>query len=89
MRPETIAEESEISEQPEFNFYPNPATSELTIPEREGAQRQVRIMNSRGSEVFNGKITDGKIDLRALPAGIYTIQSVEKGKSVIKRFIKE
>jgi beta-glucanase (GH16 family) len=87
--PEMIAESNLDDEKSAFEFYPNPARTELNLSMTRDQNREVKIFNSRGVEVFSGKAIDGKIDLSPFPAGIYTIQSVEKGKRVSKRFVRE
>jgi beta-glucanase (GH16 family) len=71
----------------ELNFYPNPANGEVNVPVN-SLDRHIRIINSRGDEVYSGKAMDGKIDLSSFPAGIYTIQSIQNNKKSSKRLVK-
>jgi beta-glucanase (GH16 family) len=72
----------------EFTFYPNPTRGELNI--RSGdSDSVIKIVNSNGAEVYNGKVVDGKVDVSNLPNGIYTISTTENGRRTIKRFIKK
>jgi beta-glucanase (GH16 family) len=91
VRPDTVVDDEFEFERPEskLSFYPNPVTSELNIDQPAETDADIRIINSRGEEVFSGKVLNGKIDLSSFPVGIYTIQAVEKGKRVSTRFIKE
>jgi beta-glucanase (GH16 family) len=87
MRPEVIAENF-VKEEPKFDFYPNPVRSEVNVPMSKDPMREIKVINSRGVEVFSGKAKDGKIDLSHLPVGIYTIQSVENGVRHSKRMVR-
>lgn len=71
-----------------FQFYPNPVSTELNIRSADLSQTFIKIVNSNGAVVFNGRAENGKIDLSSLPEGIYTISAFENGKRVHRRFIK-
>jgi beta-glucanase (GH16 family) len=80
--------EEPIEKAPPLHFYPNPASSELNIPSG-NTDSVIKIVNSNGVEVFNGKVPEGKVDISNLPVGIYTISSSVNGKATMKRFIKK
>jgi beta-glucanase (GH16 family) len=84
---QAIVNQPKMNAPEEFEFYPNPAREELTIKNQSGSL--VKIINSKGVEVFSKSIDNGKIDLSSLPVGIYTIHTVQNGKRVMKRFVKE
>jgi len=88
IRPAAEPTENLTTDAHEFNFYPNPAIGELNVPIGRTPDRQIRIFNSKGEEVFSGKVLDEKIDLSSFPTGIYTIQSIENNKKSNRRLIK-
>jgi beta-glucanase (GH16 family) len=90
INPAAIAETpAPAQEDPAFDFYPNPVRNDIIIPAGKNSVRDIKIINSRGLEVYSGKSTGGKIDLSSLPVGIYTIQTIENGKRVSKRLVRE
>jgi beta-glucanase (GH16 family) len=78
------------AQEKEFSFFPNPATTELTLSDLPSERRRVQIMNTNGVEVFDGEVSEGKVNIEALTPGVYTISSTQKnGKRVVKRFVKK
>ncbi len=90
-RVSTPSDEVEVSltEEPHFEVYPNPATTELNIIANEQTQRNIKIISANGAEVFNGSAFHGKIDIAHLSAGVYCISAIENGRKVSKRFLKK
>lgn len=65
-------------------LYPNPVTSELHISNYNGNE-SVQIFDMLGSEVLNGKLLNGKLNVNQLPNGIYIV----KVANHLGRFIKK
>jgi beta-glucanase (GH16 family) len=85
--PLVISDLREVDSRP-LEFYPNPASTELNILDQD-TESTIKIVNSNGAEVFRGKALDGKIDISALPNGIYTISSTADRRKETRRFIKK
>lgn len=73
-----------------FNFYPNPVNDVLTIT---GAQNIVKasVMNMLGQEVMTVQpgVTNAKIDMTTLSAGIYLVQVTTDNRTSTIRVVKE
>lgn len=61
--------------------YPNPATETLTMPE---GVASATLLNSTGKPVQSADKL-GKLDVHALPEGLYNLQMMQKGKLVNQR----
>lgn len=77
-----------ITEESALKIYPNPANSILFI---EGLTNNptVTIYNMTGSMVIKTNLSENKVDISHLPAGFYIMELTKKGKSIIRRFIKQ
>ena len=74
----------------DFEFYPNPVTTEMFIVSSDTQQKNLKIFGPDGIELPLGSINNGKLDVSSIPAGIYTITTVrENGRRVIRRFVKK
>jgi len=77
---------------PDVNFYPNPATNELTISRTTTGINQIQIISAAGTKVI-GKLWDDEslktqLDLSNLSPGIYFIKlSNDKNQSVTQKII--
>ncbi len=74
----------------EYEIYPNPATNELTVKMEGAHDAGVIISNSMGTTVLQQDIHNAqtKLNIKALPAGIYYIKMTGAGSSVVRRFVK-
>ena len=61
--------------------YPNPATESITIPE--GAE-SATLVNDKGKVLQKADAT-GKVDIQALPNGLYNLQIMRDGKLINQR----
>ena len=69
---------------------PNPANELLTIDITDNITADYTINNTIGSRVLQGTISGAgnKIDISGLPTGIYYINVIQGGYSVVKKFVK-
>lgn len=65
--------------------YPNPAVTEVIVEADDDAP--VRIIGMNGRQVYSGKTSDGRIDVRTLQPGIYNVTTIENGKAVSHRLV--
>jgi len=81
-------EENNLSEN-HLKIYPNPASTSMTI-ENSGIG-QLSIMNLRGQELQQQRITDLKtqIDISSLPSAIYFVRFTNDGTVHVGKFIKQ
>lgn len=94
--PNTVSVKEQANSIP-LRTYPNPVTDELFIDFNQAVNGAVRvqILNSLGQLVLEHQTTvensAAKINLNvaALPAGIYTVQSLVNGKSQISKIVKQ
>jgi subtilisin-like proprotein convertase family protein len=77
-----------------FSLYPNPAGDEIVLtfsPETSGIRVLIKLSDFAGQVIFSqyySVISDFKLQLSAIPPGIYLIE-VQTGKQILhKRFIK-
>ena len=56
--------------------YPNPATTDLTVPLPAGASGQVRLRNAQGITLRHAPATGSRVvfDVRTLPSGLYYLE---------------
>ena len=74
-----------------LRVYPNPVTSVLNVELKgyDGQKFAYRIIDMTGKQVLLGSLSNGRIDLSAVPAGSYTLELLsDEGSSHIS-FIKE
>lgn len=70
------------------NIYPNPATSVLNIDAPDHSQ--IRIFSFEGKLVADLELVKGKIDIKNLPAGVYTIKIISASDVLsISKIIKQ
>ncbi len=67
------------------SVYPNPSRSDVTVEADDNAP--VRIIGMNGKEVYRGKTSGGKIDVRSLQPGVYNVSTLENGKAVNHRLV--
>jgi len=73
-----------------FELFPNPANSLLNIYTGLTENYTLNIYNSLGQVVFTQQSNDAlKINIQALPTGIYTVELKCKNKIGIKKLVKE
>ena len=71
-------------------LYPNPTTGLVTITGEN--LRQAEVINTLGQRVLNvqGKGNELRIDMAALPAGIYFVTVTdEEGRKCVRKVVKE
>jgi hypothetical protein len=75
----------------EFEIYPNPGNSVITIRSKDLVNANVRIINSFGEiiQIPFADIDETSLDISNLPNGIYFISLNLNGKNLTKRFVKE
>jgi len=84
------ADLSPVHEQSALSIHPNPASSYVELQLPEGVER-VQVLASTGIEMLEAQVTGSRvrIDVRALPAGFYTIRGMGNGRlPVVVRFAK-
>ncbi len=76
---------AEISKSEDFEIFPNPASSSISI-EGLPAAADFKISNASGTSVFAGTTSDTKtvIDISQLPAGFYVFQTIFGAKKWVK-----
>lgn len=72
------------------SLYPNPVADRLYLSADAAlAGGQYRILNGWGKQLAGGTLTEGAVDVAALPAGVYTLVVVTKdGQTVTRTFQK-
>lgn len=74
----------------EYIVFPNPASGRfLNIASASEITGDYTITNLLGGIVTKGKLSSDKIDIDSLNSGIYTITITERGKSVVRKFVKQ
>jgi len=92
--PNTVSVKEQTADIP-LRTYPNPVKDELIIDFNQSIDGAVRvqILNSLGQLVLEQSLvtSDAKIllNVAALPAGIYTVQSVINGKTQLSKIVKQ
>ncbi len=71
-------------------IYPNPAYDELTIKMDNGSYRSLTISNSIGQQVIGGQMLSSqtRIDIKALPAGVYYVTFTGDAGTQVQKFVK-
>lgn len=57
-----------------YAVYPNPVTESLQIRYPPDESVRIQVFNAAGRLVINKKISDGTLDVRNLPVGLYTVK---------------
>jgi lysophospholipase L1-like esterase len=91
---DSIAPETEISDQPQINLYPNPARTEITVKVTHAPPHAIMIhvfdlLGKPASSIEANTEQDTVIDLLALPSGMYVIKVNLNGRMYSKTFIKK
>ncbi len=68
--------------------YPNPVASRLFFSTASGAGYAIKIINSSGVVVAEGKASPEGIDVSNLKPGIYSISFAGNGQFLVSRFVK-
>lgn len=65
-------------------IYPNPANDQFTIALNKQANTEIKIFNTLGTIVYQGRITNGKIEIRNnnLTPGLYMVTAVTPGNKL-------
>ena len=70
-------------------LYPNPANDYLYIPSSTELNSRIDIISLEGKSMMTFSATaDGKIDISQLRPGIYFLNIISNGKTIVTRFIK-
>lgn len=73
----------------QFNLYPNPATNNVFIEDKQGLViEKSRFFSILGQE-FNLRIVNNSFDCNALVPGLYFIELQTKNNIEVLRFIKK
>ena len=86
--------ESEATEQPKINLYPNPARTEITVGLTSALPQAIVIhmfdpLGKQVSSIEGNAEKDTVIDLQAFPSGMYIIKVSLNGRMYSKAFIKQ
>jgi len=75
---------------PSLSLFPNPATTELTIHTNASAYSSYTITNLVDQQMMTGTIltNDTKVNIAALPAGVYFVTFSGENGDVVKKFLK-
>lgn len=75
----------------DFNIYPNPASSELTLELSEFNNSTVTVYNALGDEVIHSKITTNKtkLNISELLQGAYILQITNGDQTTSQSFMKK
>ncbi len=75
---------------PAFSVYPNPSKNRLFVKGKLESSLHFTIINVLGQNMQQGNISNGSIDISALPAGLYYLRLVQYGQTKsTMRFVKE
>jgi beta-glucanase (GH16 family) len=79
-----------MEEESALSFYPNPVEQELTLQSMHGLKgSRVSIVDGTGKEVFSGILSGNRVNVAALPAGLYTLTIITDTQRISKRFVKK
>lgn len=71
-----------------FNLYPNPSKSTfIKITSNGKGAIQANVFDVLGNQVFNGFITNGRLNVSMLSSGIYIVKLIQNDASVTKKLI--
>ena len=90
-KPDTVL--NEIPTAAKYVIYPNPAANELTInfdTDQSWINKKLSIINMNGSVIHTQIITSSqqKINISAIPPGIYFIRSANGTTNLVQKFVK-
>lgn len=77
-----------INPQKQVKIYPNPTSDFIYLDSSEEEQLKCQIFDLTGSLIWSGIVSNGKIDVSALPSGGYVLQIRSKNALVTKKIIK-
>ncbi|WP_234859272.1 S8 family serine peptidase [Aquimarina aquimarini] len=80
---------TKILSKSDFAIYPNPAKDFITILVNNTDISTYTIVNHIGQTVRKGNISESRIELNDLPAGMYFVSVTSKDKTVTKKIIKQ
>lgn len=69
--------------------YPNPVSNHLFVSKKSLFGAKIQILGSDGMKKLETVATEGGVDVSKLKSGLYTIVIDQKGKRIVKKFIKE
>ena len=71
-----------------FKMYPNPSkNSFVNITSTKPGAIQTQVFDVLGKEVFNGSVTNGRLNVSSLHTGVYIIKLTQDEANVIKKLI--
>ena len=81
---------SSVSNLDKVELYPNPATNELTIKTSKDLYSSCTVTNSMGQVMMQQQInsTETKLNVKALPAGMYFVNMVGDKGNEVRKFVK-
>ncbi|WP_227006208.1 family 16 glycosylhydrolase [Rufibacter latericius] len=72
------------------NLFPNPTSGELSFSKTRNLEgSEVVVMDMTGREILKAKVKANKVNVQALPPGLYRLSLQQNGKITYKRFIKK
>lgn len=80
--------EENMTEQPAFDFYPNPSWSLIQFRNLTGNVK-VTIYDSKGKILITETITNNMLDISSLSSGVYYIKINDDKKTITKKLIKQ
>lgn len=70
-------------------LYPNPTERELTLQvDGQLLTGSVRVLDITGQEVLRANLDRGRVDVQALPAGLYIVESIQNDQRITLNFTK-
>ncbi len=73
----------------DFDMYPNPARSTVTIQLASDKTAEYSIVNTMGQIVKTGQVSDRQITIGDLASGVYIVRVYDDKKVITKRLIKQ
>jgi ASPIC and UnbV/FG-GAP-like repeat/Secretion system C-terminal sorting domain len=72
-----------------IGVFPNPASDVLTVSVGSGvANGTARIIDITGKEVMRSILDHGRLDISAIPAGVYAVEVTDQGRTFSNKFNK-
>jgi bacillolysin len=81
-----LTEEANIFD---FDMYPNPVESTLTISVFDNREVSYKIYNLMGQTVKANKLNQSDINVANMPSGLYIFEINDGQKTITKKFIKK
>jgi uncharacterized repeat protein (TIGR01451 family) len=80
-----------VNNEPKVTIYPNPANDELTVKTENGAYNAMTITNTIGQTLIHQEMNSAltKVDVHALPVGVYYISLRGENGVSVQKFIKQ